>query len=139
MRLSPAKRSTVRDTHLPLAQCASLVGTHSLFLLFTALFLPRSSIYLGIELPEQRTSLDRPQSEFLKPLTSRPELTVTWISLGVLIVNTWWSGWVRAWWLGERGRVAQGTERKVKEKLIVSADCYVFVNLSLMQIYVTRA
>jgi len=120
-RPTPAKP----DTYFPLAQCASVLGTHSLFLLFATIFLPRSSIYLGLELPEQRTSLDRPQPEFLKPLTSRPALTVTWISLGVFVVNVSWSGWVRAWWLGERRKVVQEAGRKVKEKFISMRNAWV--------------
>ncbi|KAF8336581.1 GPI biosynthesis protein family Pig-F-domain-containing protein, partial [Cantharellus anzutake] len=105
------------DRCFPLAQCVSILGTYSLLLLFTAFFLPRSSIYLGIELPEPRTSLDRPQAEFLKPLTSKPALTITWMVLGAAMVAMWWSGWVRAWWLSERGATTEDTEQRVREKL----------------------
>ncbi|KAG8950969.1 hypothetical protein FRC00_007470 [Tulasnella sp. 408] len=66
------------ESGLPLARYTSIVGTQSLLLTFTALFLPRStSSLLGSDfLPPPSSSLDRPQHPFLEPLTASPVLTL---------------------------------------------------------------
>ncbi|KAG8930893.1 hypothetical protein FRC02_003499 [Tulasnella sp. 418] len=95
----PATKEEVALQSFPYAQYSSLLGTQALLLIFSALFLPRSTPHLfGLDfLPEQKTSRDRPQHEFLQPLTASPELTLGWVCLGVGLVIPWWAGYMRIW------------------------------------------
>lgn len=88
----------VLPNSLPLLQYTSLLGTQTLLLLFTALFLPRTTVLvLPSVLPSQKTSLDRPQHPFIEPLTTSPAWTLAWICLGTGVVISWWAGWVKVW------------------------------------------
>ncbi|KAG9007072.1 hypothetical protein FRB90_009560 [Tulasnella sp. 427] len=92
-----------QESGLPLARYTSIVGTQSLLLAFTALFLPRStaSIFGSDFLPPPSSSLDRPQHPFLEPLTASPVLTLIWLCLGVGVVVAWSAGYMRVWVKGE--------------------------------------
>jgi len=87
---------------LPFFRYASTVGIQSSLLLFAALFLPRTSLlYFGSanEFPfaQPASSLDRPQSPFIEPLTASPVLTLAWICAGVAAIALWWATWMRKW------------------------------------------
>ena len=81
----------------PYTKYTSILGAHSLLLLFTALYVPRTSLLIAT-LPAQATSQDKPQHAFLHPLTADPILTLAWLCLGVVICQVWWAGWMRLWW-----------------------------------------
>jgi phosphatidylinositol glycan class F len=105
----------------PYLQYVSLGGSHALLLAFAALALPRSSKWLGFKSIPQATSLDRPQHPFLNPVTANPAASVFTVSLGVLGIVVWWSGWVRLWWALEKkaARIDDSNER-IRAKLLVS-------------------
>lgn len=87
------------DDALPLSLYSSIVGTHSLLLLFAMVVLPRSTLAFE-ELPPQASSADRPQSEFLAPITAWPAMSIAWMCIGVAMVQSFWAaravGWVKA-------------------------------------------
>lgn len=74
----------------PLLHFASLLGVHTTLLVFTALYLPRSS-FLFTPIPPQASSRDRPQRPFLRPLTADPTLALIWLCLGTAAIssNVW--------------------------------------------------
>ena len=85
---------------LPLFSYATTVGIHSSLLLFTALFLPRTSLAVFNDISnfpflQPASSLDRPQPEFLEALTASPPLTLAWLCAGVLLISFSWSGRIR--------------------------------------------
>lgn len=77
-------------SNFPLLRFSSLLGVHSILLIFVALFLPRSSFLLS-DLPPQASSRDRPQHEFLRPITAEPQLTLVWLCIGAIIVQASWA------------------------------------------------
>ena len=77
-------------SNFPLFRFSSLLGVHSILLIFVALFLPRSSFLLS-DLPPQASSRDRPQHEFLRPITAEPQLTLVWLCIGAIIVQASWA------------------------------------------------
>lgn len=116
IRKPPAKSSSIlasTDDHLdippqnakyfPFARYTSIVGVHTTLLMFTVLFLPRTPAVLELTRSlvdaGQLTSKDRPQHPFLEDLTSNPASTVASISAGAVMLQGWWGGWVREWWL----------------------------------------
>ncbi|KAL4076845.1 GPI biosynthesis protein family Pig-F-domain-containing protein [Scleroderma yunnanense] len=78
----------------PYFQYVSIVGVHTTLVGFTAFYLPQSIRLLG---PLPIRTADRPQSEFMEALTSRPTLTAGWICAGLCVLQLWWGGWVRKW------------------------------------------
>jgi len=84
------------DNGLPFSQYTSAAAVHTTLLAFVALFLPRTAILW--ESTEQ-TSKDKPQHEFLDALTASPTSTVAWMCLGVAVIQVWWGGWVRRWYI----------------------------------------
>jgi len=85
---------------LPLFSYAATVGVHSSLLLFTALFLPRTSLAIfgkisNFPFLQPASSLDRPQSEFLEALTASPPLTIAWLCAGTLLILFSWGGRIR--------------------------------------------
>jgi len=85
---------------LPLLSYATTVGIHSSLLLFTALFLPRTSLaifYNTSNFPflQPASSLDRPQPQFLEVLTASPPLTIAWLCAGVFLISFSWGGRIR--------------------------------------------
>lgn len=105
LRKRPVRRSKTTNAAPPeslqLAQYLALHITFAGFLLFSFLFLPRSSSYFG-DVVDQRISADRPEHPFLTPLTSSPKSTIMWLDLGVFISVAWWAGHLRAWWDKEK-------------------------------------
>jgi len=107
---------------LPLFSYASTVGIHSSLLLFTALFLPRTSYAIfnntsNFPFLQPASSLDRPESEFLEPLTASPPLTLAWLCAGVLLVSFSWSVRVRRQ-AYEQHKPADKTDFEAKKELI---------------------
>ncbi|KIK68401.1 hypothetical protein GYMLUDRAFT_35812 [Collybiopsis luxurians FD-317 M1] len=86
----------------PFARYTSLVGVNSSLMVFVGLFFPRSTTLLNSDTyPAQRTSRDRPQHPFLDPLTASPVSTLAYICFGIMILQAWWGGWVRHWWIDQ--------------------------------------
>lgn len=100
MRLSHDCCSSMVTRPLPLFSHAATVGIHSSLLLFSALFLPRSSLAVfndtsNFPLRQPASSLDRPQPEFLEVLTASPPLTLAWLCAGVFLISFSWGGRIR--------------------------------------------
>lgn len=84
------------DSYIP------VVGVHTTLLLFSGLFLPRTTFlqditYVQADL-EQISSTDHPQHPFLEALTLNPLATLVYICLGAAVLQSWWAGYVRDWW-----------------------------------------
>jgi phosphatidylinositol glycan class F len=95
------------------AQRISRLLVHLLFLGFTALFLPRSSSFFTV-LPPPPSSLDRPEPEWLQPLSASPSLTLFWLCFGAGVGMLAWCGSVRAWVFFERVPQAKLDEALMK-------------------------
>jgi phosphatidylinositol glycan class F len=111
----------------PLARYTSIVGVHSSLVLFTALFLPRTSLpdiipaslvavlpLHGNDGPAFVKSADQPQSRFLEPLTASPVATLAWICAGLVLLQVWWAEWLRKW-AQEYQHSLLGTGEKARE------------------------
>ncbi|KAJ7672538.1 GPI biosynthesis protein family Pig-F-domain-containing protein [Mycena polygramma] len=89
--------------YFPFAGYTSVVGVHTTLLGFSVLFLPRTTEVFEFLRPEidltQITSKDRPQHPFLDALTLSPVFTLACICAGATVLQSWWGGWVRAWWI----------------------------------------
>lgn len=107
----------------PLARYTSLVGVHTSLLLFTGLFLPRTSLsaflqsfITGTYTPTptfdhvspfdstsgqpqtgQVRSADRPEHPFLTAITRDPATTLGWLCAGVAVLQVWWAAWLKTW------------------------------------------
>ncbi|KAF5372549.1 hypothetical protein D9758_005152 [Tetrapyrgos nigripes] len=107
--------------HFPFARYVGVVGIHSSLLLFSSLFLPRTTMLFELIRPEidpsQLTSRDRPQHPFLEDLTASPVLTVAWMCLGAVVLQAWWGGSVRDWWIGYSLRGAEEENRIERAEL----------------------
>ncbi|KAF9078635.1 GPI biosynthesis protein family Pig-F-domain-containing protein [Rhodocollybia butyracea] len=104
----------------PFARYISVVGVNSSLMVFVGLFLPRSTTLLEISdslASPAQTSRDRPQHSFLEPLTRSPVSTLTYISLGVIVLQAWWSGWVRYWWIDYSLRGTRDDKKMQKRDL----------------------
>ncbi|KAF8665035.1 hypothetical protein AX16_000647 [Volvariella volvacea WC 439] len=105
----------------PFARYTSIVGLHTTFLAFAALFLPRTSFLFELTTPEwdpsQLTSRDKPQHPFLESLTINPAITLIYVCAGVSLLQVWWGSWVRDWGIDF---ALQGSleERKSKKALL---------------------
>ena len=92
--------SMVVTRPLPLFSYSTTVGIHTSLLLFTALFLPRTSSAIFNDTSEfpflqSASSLDRPQPKSLEALTASPPLTLAWLCAGVFLISLLWSGRIR--------------------------------------------
>ncbi|KAH8827118.1 GPI biosynthesis protein family Pig-F-domain-containing protein, partial [Flagelloscypha sp. PMI_526] len=75
------------------------VTIHSASLIFAALFLPRSTLFLDLPVdPSQLSSKDRPQPEFLNDLTRNPIVTLLCLCAGAAALQGWYAGYLRQWW-----------------------------------------
>jgi GPI ethanolamine phosphate transferase 2/3 subunit F len=102
-------RSLPPTPFFPLARYTSVAGVHASLLVFTALFLPRTSFSALVasvvsgtyDPPSHPTayvrSADRPQHPFLAPLTADPTATLGWLCVGVILCQAWWAVRVRSW------------------------------------------
>ncbi|TFK28231.1 hypothetical protein FA15DRAFT_584651 [Coprinopsis marcescibilis] len=100
----------------PMSSYLWAVGMQTSLLAFCALYLPRSSVLQEI------TFLDgeEPISEALSPLealTRRPTLTLLALCLGTLSLQTWWSDWLRRWWIDSIIEGAEEVKRREKKFL----------------------
>lgn len=96
----PTNATSMGAQPLPFFSYAATVGIHSSLLLFTALFLPRTSLAVFNEtsnfpFAQPASSLDRPQHDFLEALTASPPLTLAWLCTGVFLVSLSWGGSIR--------------------------------------------
>jgi len=97
----------VYDDALNLSEYTSAVATHALFLAFAAAALPRTTLVFQ-DLPPQKSSSDRPQWEFLAPITAWPVLSTWWICAGGVILQAFWAGRAVSWIKADR-RKRSGT------------------------------
>ena len=92
---------TTDSDAIPINSYIAVVGVHISLWTFTALYLPRSTLTNNTEWDssQQFSSRDRPQHPFLVALTQNPTWTLACICLGAGLVQSWWAGQVRRWWL----------------------------------------
>jgi len=112
----PPSKAQLADT-FPFAKYTSVTGVHTSLLLFTAVFLPQTSLssILTRSLPEPKGSAG--ERDVLRILTENPPRTIAWICLGTLILQVWWASWVRGWLLDTRfKRGADRTDEKLRRK-----------------------
>ena len=89
---------------IPINSYIAVVGVHTSLWAFTALYLPRTTLINGLKNTEwdssqQLSSRDRPQHPFLVALTQNPAWTLACICIGAGLVQSWWAGQVKRWWL----------------------------------------
>ncbi|KAF5351462.1 hypothetical protein D9757_012051 [Collybiopsis confluens] len=105
----------------PFAHYTSLVGVNCSLLVFVGLFFPQSTTFFGVSnfntYPSQTTSRDRPQHSFLEPLTASPVWTLAHLCFGAIILQAWWSAWVRHWWIDNNLRGAREDKKMQKQNL----------------------
>lgn len=106
--VAPARPPFPDYGKFPLAQYASVLGVHLLLVGFTTLYLPQTTRLFA---PPDAQQMDRPQSEFMEALTTDPLATVSWIAAGLILVQTWWAGWVRTWSFEQ---TRKGSEAEIK-------------------------
>ncbi len=98
-----------------------VVGVHTTLLLFSGLFLPRTTFlqdinYVQTDSP-QMSSADHPQHPFLDLLTLNPLATLIYICLGAAVLQSWWAGYVRDWWSLS---IVEGSENEKRlEKAVI--------------------
>ncbi|KAJ6519195.1 GPI biosynthesis protein family Pig-F-domain-containing protein [Mycena sanguinolenta] len=109
-----------RTPYFPFASYTAVVGVHTTLLIFSTLFLPRTPDVYGLDFlkphvdPTQLTSQDRPQHPFLAALTRSPVATLAWVCAGAAVLQGWWGGWVREWWI-EWALRGVGLERRMEK------------------------
>ncbi|KAF8153303.1 GPI biosynthesis protein family Pig-F-domain-containing protein [Crassisporium funariophilum] len=96
-------RVAIRSGPLLMTKYISMVGVHTTLWAFAALYLPRTTfvgelIKAGLD-QTQSSSLDRPQHAFLEALTMNPVWTLGCICVGAVVLQSFWAGLMRAWWL----------------------------------------
>ena len=99
---------------IPINAYITVVGVHTTLWAFTGLYIPRTTFIDGLtntkwDFSQQLSSRDRPQHPFLVALTLNPTWTLASICVGAGIVQSWWAGQVRQWWLDLS---IQGTEEE---------------------------
>ncbi|KAJ8083427.1 Glycosylphosphatidylinositol (GPI) anchor assembly protein [Marasmius tenuissimus] len=119
--LTEAPSSFGDPAFFPFGRYTGVVGVHTTLLAFTALFLPRSTFLFEItrtDIDESKlTSRDRPQHPFLEDLTLNPALTTATICGGVILLQCWWAGFVRGWWVEYSLRGTEDEKRLERTKL----------------------
>ncbi|KAJ7201102.1 GPI biosynthesis protein family Pig-F-domain-containing protein, partial [Mycena pura] len=125
----PATVPPAASGYFPFATYTAAVGVHTTLHLFSALFLPRTPRVAELLAPDadpsQLTSRDRPQHPFLEPLTRSPAASLVCACAGAAVLQAWWGGWVRTWWIEFSLRGAN-VERRVDR---ARADARKFTNL----------
>ncbi|KAL5513248.1 GPI11 [Sanghuangporus vaninii] len=130
----------------PLLHFTSLLGVHTILLLFVALYLPRST-FLFSPIPPQASSRDKPQHPFLRALTADPSLTLLWLCLGTAAVQASWASRVKAevdnarillFGEDEEARVKRALEsgrekfQSLKDAVISTLACSIFIHIVLV-------
>jgi hypothetical protein len=110
---------------LPLAQYVSLIGTHTLLLLFCMILMPRSTL-LFMDLPPQASSQDRPPAEWMAPVTVLPSWSVGWMCVGAAAVQTFWARRLRTWVISDEGNAEANLEEARRGMKV----CLFFLELS---------
>ena len=109
--------SDARAGRLPLAQYASKHGVLACLLLSSFCLLPRSK--WPYALPTDRPPLDRPEWEFLVPLTVNPVRSMVYDILGISFCVLWWAPSLRTWWSPVR---LTDRDARVRQTLKVSQN-----------------
>jgi len=117
----------VKHGFFPFARYTSVVGVHTTLLVFTALFLPRTNLFLTKSTATQMTSRDRPQHPFLQALTVNPLSTMMCVCFGTAVLQAWWGGWMRNWAI-EFALVGSDDEKKLEK---AGSDAHKFTVLKM--------
>lgn len=110
----------IANPELPLLRYASLLGTHSVLLLFSAFYLPRNNLlspYTAFS-----PAAPKPNQHYLvAPLTASPQKTLVWTCAGTAVLACWWAGYMRAWVSGKHvappGKNEKSSDEAEKKKL----------------------
>lgn len=100
------------DAFFPYAPYISATGVHVCLLVFTAFYLPRTTLsFLTALNPFQAHTLaeDGVALDALSLLTSNPLRTVMLMCGGALLLQAWWASWLKTWSLEMRARSAGET------------------------------
>ncbi|KAH7876300.1 GPI biosynthesis protein family Pig-F-domain-containing protein [Lentinula edodes] len=112
--------SSQDSSFFPFARYTSVVGVNSSLMVFVGLFLPRSTtLFDGAKsnASTQATSRDRPQHSFLEPITANPVSTLVYVCLGVIVLQAWWSAWLRDWWIDYSLKGTRDDKKMQKQSL----------------------
>ncbi|GAV98927.1 phosphatidylinositol-glycan biosynthesis class f [Lentinula edodes] len=112
--------SSQDSSFFPFARYTSVVGVNSSLMVFVGLFLPRSTtLFDGAKsnASTQATSRDRPQHPFLEPITANPVSTLVYVCLGVIVLQAWWSAWLRDWWIDYSLKGTRDDKKMQKQSL----------------------
>ncbi|KAJ3995388.1 GPI biosynthesis protein family Pig-F-domain-containing protein [Lentinula boryana] len=104
----------------PFARYTSVVGVNSSLMVFVGLFLPRGTVLFDAAqsgATKQVTSRDRPQHPFLEPITANPVSTIAYICLGVIVLQAWWSAWLRTWYIDYTLKGTRDNKKMQKQTL----------------------
>lgn len=127
-RLKPGAKPKPREKttqqrgpkNVSLSTYISMVGVHTTLLAYAGLFLPRTTVLQQLALYEADgavlSSQDRPQPSFFNALTRSPTVTLFALCSGALILQTWWSSWLRGCWIDISSHRSE--EDKLKEKYL---------------------
>lgn len=98
---------------MPMTNYLSAVGMHTSLLAFSALYLPQSTLLQELPFPFEDVPQSLPHTP-LEVVTARPTLTLFSLCLGAILLQTWWSNWLRNWWIDSM--IEGGAEIKAREK-----------------------
>lgn len=103
--------------YLPLSSYITAQLLHSIWLIFSFTWLPRSKSYFtSTPPPTQTSSADRPEHPLLTPITSDVTSTLLFSTAGIAFISMWWAGHLRHWHLG-RGAPGEDTQLQGEDEL----------------------
>jgi len=131
------------DTFFPYIPYISATGVHACLAAFTALFLPRTTLSLLINLNpfQSQNSADdghpttAPDALYL--LTNSPLRTVAWLCVGMVVLQAWWASWLRKWLYDTRAlkvgedEAADVTKQKLERRLLDRQQLDAFKNAAV--------
>ena len=109
-RAQPLPEVTSEPTYFPFARYTSVVGVHTSLLAFTALLLPATTPSLGGVLARWDFTRGTEGRDIMQALTEDPLRTLAWICIGAVILQCWWAGWVKEWFVAARAQKVDHTE-----------------------------
>jgi len=95
----------IANPELPLLRYASLLGTHTVLLLFSVFYLPRNTFLTSYSAYPNTSSFADPRTQqhpLLAPLTANSQKTLGWTCVGAAVLACWWAGYMRVWVSGSK-------------------------------------
>jgi len=94
---SPSKTDQIMK--MPMTNYLSTVGLHSSLLVFSAIYLPQSTLLRELPFSYESGYVASANPSPLEALTARPTVTMLLLCLGTLLLQLWWAIWLRNWWI----------------------------------------